>query len=75
MTTSPRHNWEHDGEYCHHKNQDEEGEAARSVCEEMYSAKEDEKLRLKEALRAVYALAGENPEVRRIINTALDEDD
>ena len=40
----------------------------------MYSAKEDEKLRLKEALRAVYALAGENPEVRRIVNDALDED-
>ena len=74
MSTPPKHNWEHDGEYCHHKHQDEKGDAARSVCEGMYSAKEDEKLRLKEALRAVYALAGENPEVRRIVNDALDED-
>ena len=67
--------WNHDGEYCHHRHKGEDGESARSVCEGMYAAKEDEKRRLKEALRAVYALAGENPEVRKIINEALDEDE
>ncbi len=75
MSTPKIHNWQHDGEHCHHTIQDEEGDAARSVCEGMYAAKEDEKLRLKAALRAVYAIAGEDPEVRRIINEALDEDD
>ena len=75
MATPKTHDWEHDGEYCHHRHKDEEGAAARSVCEGMYAAKEDEKLRLKAALRAVYALAGENPEVRKIINEALDEDE
>lgn len=58
MATPKTHDWQHDGEYCHHRHQDEEGAAARSVCEGMYAEKEDEKLRLKEALRAVYALAG-----------------
>ena len=75
MTTPAKHNWEHDGEYCHHGNTTEAGAAARSVCEGMYADKENEKLRLREALRAVYALAGENPDVRKIINDALDEDD
>jgi len=75
MSTPKDHCWPHDGEYCHVKNTDEDGDAARSVCEGMYSEKEDEKLRLKEALRAVYALAGENPEVRNIIHEALGEDE
>lgn len=73
MATPKTHNWPHDGKYCHRKHTDDEGEAARSVCEGMYAAKEDEKQRLKEALRAVYALAGENPEVRKIVNDALNE--
>lgn len=75
MATPKAHDWPHDGEYCHEENTDERGAAARSVCEGMYAEKEDEKLRLKEALRAVYALAGENPEVRKIINDAMDEDE
>ena len=75
MATPKTHDWPHDGEYCHRKHTDEEGDAARSVCEGMYQAKEDEKLALKAALRAVYALAGENPEVRKIINDALNEDE
>lgn len=75
MATPTKHNWLHDGEYCHHTDTSKKGDAARSVCEGMYSAKEDEKIRLKEALRAVYAIAGEDPAVRKIINEALDEDD
>ena len=75
MATPKTHDWQHDGEYCHHRHTDDAGKAARSVCEGMYAAKEDEKLRLKEALRAVYALAGEDPEVRKIINDALGEDE
>lgn len=73
MATPETHNWQHDGPYCHHKDQTEEGKAARSVCEGMYAAKEAEKQRLKEALRAVYALAGEDPQVRKIVNDALGE--
>ena len=44
---------------------------ALSVCEGMYSEKEGEKLELVEALRAVYALAGEDEQVRKVIDTAL----
>lgn len=75
MATPKTHCWQHDGEYCHHRHQDNNGAAARSVCEGMYAAKEDEKSRLKEALRAVYALAGENAEVRKIIHEALIDDE
>lgn len=75
MATPKAVEWAHDGEYCHEKHDDEAGESARSVCEGMYAAKEDEKLKLKEALRAVYALAGEDPEVRKVIHEALNEDE
>lgn len=75
MATPKRVEWPHDGEYCHHTDTNDEGAAARSVCEGMYAVKEDEKIRLCDALRAVYALAGENKEVRRIINEALDENE
>ena len=73
MPTSKQHNWQHDGEYCHHKHQDEAGEAARSVCEGMYEAKNTEIEILKEALRAVYARAGEDPVIRDIVKEALDK--
>lgn len=73
MATSKQVDWPHDGEYC--QEEGERGGAARSVCERMYAAKEAEKIRLCEALRAVYALAGENPEVRKIINDALNENE
>ena len=73
MPTSKQHNWQHDGEFCHHRHQNEAGDAARSVCEGMYEAKEAEKDLLKEALRAVYARAGEDPVVRKIVNEVLDE--
>jgi len=74
MATPKKHNWQHDGEYCHEKIKGNDGDSARSVCEGMYGDKEDEKERLKEALRAVYALVGENHQVKKIINDALEAD-
>lgn len=55
---------EHDGECATDK-------YTRSVCEGMYSEKVGEKLELVEALRAVYAIAGEDYHVGQIIETAL----
>ncbi len=73
MPTSKQHNWQHDGEYCHHSYHDEYGQAARSVCEGMYEAKNAEIELLKEALRSVYARAGEDPVIRDIVTEALDK--
>lgn len=46
---------------------------SRDVCEGMYQEKCDDVLGLCEALRAVLALAGENKEVRRIVESAINE--
>jgi hypothetical protein len=44
---------------------------ARSVCEGMWADKCDDVIALVEALRAVYALAGESREVKRIVHEAI----
>ena len=44
---------------------------ARSVCEGMWADKCDDVIALVEALRAVYSLAGEMPEVCRIVHEAI----
>lgn len=44
---------------------------ASAVCEGMYVDRVDDILGLVEALRAVYGLAGENPEVKRIVHEAI----
>ena len=49
MATPKTHDWQHDGEYCHHRHTDEEGDAARSVCEGMYAAKEGKNWRSERA--------------------------
>lgn len=55
------------GEECEHDRY------ARDVCEGMYAEKCDDVIGLCEALRAVLALAGESPEVRRVIEEAIAE--
>ena len=45
----------------------------RDVCEGMYDEKCDDVLKLQEALRAVYALAGEDPAIARIVQEAITE--
>ena len=56
----------HDGE-CKHD------ESARTVCEGMYLDKCHAVSELCDALRAVYALAGESPEVAKIVLEAIRE--
>mgnify|MGYP007127660254 FL=1 len=46
-------------------------ESRKAVCDGTYQDKLDSVIDLCETLRAVYALAGENPEVRNLINDAL----
>jgi hypothetical protein len=48
-------------------------ESARDVCEGMYHDRARDNLALCEALRAVYALAGENKEIARIVHDAIDK--
>lgn len=55
----------HDGEFC------KDDESARAVCDGMYLDKCDDVNELCAALRAVYAIAGENPEVKRIVHDAI----
>lgn len=57
----------HIGGECEHD------QYARQVCEGMYQEKCDDVIGLCEALRAVLALAGENKEVRRVIEAAITE--
>lgn len=57
----------HDGEYC--KND----ELAQSVCDGMWIDKCNDVHELCNALNAVYAIAGENPEVRKIVHDAIRE--
>lgn len=56
----------HDGE-CKHD------ESARTVCEGMYLDKCNDVSELCAALRAVYAIAGESPEVAKIVHDAIRE--
>ncbi len=44
---------------------------ARSVCEGMWADKCDDVIALVDALRAVYSLAGENRDVKRIVHEAI----
>ena len=44
---------------------------ARSVCEGMLADKCDDVIALVDALRAVYSLAGENMDVKRIVHEAI----
>ena len=46
---------------------------AKEVCEDEYAKKVDQVLELQDALRAVYALAGENPEIAKICLDAIEE--
>lgn len=46
---------------------------AASVCEGIYCDRVDSNLALTEALRAVYALVGQNKQVRKIIEEAIEE--
>ena len=48
-------------------------QASRDVCDGMYVDKCDDVLGLCEALRAVLALAGEDPQVRKIVDDAIAE--
>lgn len=55
----------------HHSGECESDSYARDVCEGMWQEKCDDVIGLCEALRAVLALAGENREVRAIVEKAL----
>lgn len=59
-------NWEHDGD-C------KSDQIARTVCEGIYLDRLNDNLELCAALRAVYAIAGEDPQVRKIVEDALNE--
>jgi hypothetical protein len=56
-----------------HSGECEHDEYARDVCEGMYAEKCDDVIGLCGALRAVLALAGQNKEVRRVIEEAIAE--
>ena len=59
----------HDGEFCGQN--DEEGDLSKSVCEGMYADKCNDVTQLCAALRAVYAIAGEDDNVRKIVEDAI----
>lgn len=46
-------------------------ETARQVCEGIYADRVNDNLALCEALRAVYALTGENKEIKKIVHDAI----
>lgn len=56
--------WRHDGPCA-------SDESSKTVCEGMYLIKCNDVTELCTALRAVYALAGENAEVRKIVEDAI----
>ena len=58
--------YEHDGDCAR-------DEHARTVCEGIYLDRLNDNLELAAALRAVYAVAGEDAQVREIVETALRE--
>lgn len=48
-------------------------EASREVCESLYRERTEDCIALCAALRAVYALAGENKEIARIVREAIEK--
>lgn len=56
-----------------HDKECKDNEFARSVCEGTYIEKCDDVNELCAALRAVYAIAGEDPQIRRIVEDAINE--
>lgn len=56
-----------------HKGECETNEHAKSVCEGMYLQRLEDNLELCAALRAVYAIAGEDAQVRKIVEDALNK--
>jgi hypothetical protein len=48
-----------------------EDEESKSICKALYMQRVDDNIHLCEALRAVYALAGEDRQVREIVEDAL----
>ena len=56
-----------------HEGECDEDETSRSVCEGLYADKCNDIIGLCAALRAVYAIAGEDPQVRKIVDKAIDE--
>lgn len=56
-----------------HVGECEQGGPAKDVCEGMYADKCDDVLKLQEALRAIYALAGEDIEIAKICTDAIRE--
>lgn len=49
--------------------------SAMEVCEGVYADKVDECMGLVETIRAIYALAGENPQIKNLVDEALIEYD
>lgn len=49
--------------------------SALEVCEGVYADKVDECMGLVETIRAIYALAGENPQIKNLVDEALIEYD
>lgn len=56
-----------------HANDDHEDQSERDVCSGIYSDRCDDNLALCTALRAVLALAGENEQIRTVIETAIED--
>lgn len=56
-----------------HKGECATDSVSRDVCEGMYAERTNDVLALCEALRAVYALAGQNKEIAKIVEDAIRE--
>lgn len=56
-----------------HKQECLDDKYAKDVCDGIYGDRVDSNLGLVEALRAVYALVGQNKQVRKIIEDAIQE--
>ena len=56
-----------------HKQECNNDPFAKDVCEGIYGDRVDSNLGLVEALRAVYALVGQDKQVRKIIEDAIEE--
>jgi hypothetical protein len=54
-----------------HGSKCQEDRSWMDVCEGTYADKVDECLRLVETIRAIYALAGENPQIKNLVDEAL----
>lgn len=56
-----------------HVGECEHDQSARDVCEAIYAERCDDNLALCEALRAVLALVGEDPQIQKIVNDAISQ--